>query len=157
MEREYGPANAREGLKRFHAGSAVMVDGLVRCCRRVYDEARELPFQLNSFDVDAGCLEEFAERWLVGWQVEAVERLHVSCEGEELVRVGRVVREKFQRLKRLELDVAVEKGESVGGESLRSVERVEVVVGFDEDWTFSRAERRRVADVVERLFREVKS
>lgn len=152
LELEFGPPTAQLGLKKLHADSAVSLEGLLRSCKLIYDEARGLPFKLYSFDVGSGVdFESVVETWLEDWQVEAIETLHVSCDVEDLAGIGDVVEERMTGLKVLEVDVGGDMEDLTGSvrETGLEVEKIEVVVGFDWDCRVGRERRRALAERLE--------
>lgn len=159
LERRYGPPTADLGLKKYHAGTGISVDGLLRSCRKVYDEARELPFELYSFDVNTEYLQDMVSRWLEPWQVRAIRRMHLHSDYEPLGRVSEVLAgDSLAGLRSLEVDVedtgwdlATWRGERWLREA--KVGRVEVVVGFDQVYWRGRAVKRECAEVLEKKMR----
>lgn len=155
LELEFGPPTAKLGLKKLHADSAVSVDGLLLSCRKVYGEARGLPFKLYTFDIGTGVdLNSVMETWLEAWQVAVIERLHVSCDVGKLGEVGNLVEKWMPGLKHLEMDVG---GEMIDLVWVRGValklETVKILAGFDWDCRVGRQERRVLAERLERAMR----
>ncbi|CZT15383.1 uncharacterized protein RCC_12344 [Ramularia collo-cygni] len=156
LELEFGPPTAKQGLKKLHADSAVWVDGLLRSCGRIYDEARVLPFKLYSFDMGVGVdFKSAVETWLEPWQVAAIERLHVTCDIEGLGKIVDVVRSRMPGLKHLELDVVLDDVTDIvfERETGLDVDSIEVVVGFDWNCRFERQERRVLAEKLEQALK----
>lgn len=168
LEKRYGLPTANEGLKKFHADSSLSVDGLLRSCRRIYGEARALPFKLYSFDVDdehlrnmlTTCdeyLRNMLTTWMEPWQVAHIERLHLSVRGGEVEEMKNTVMEFLPGLKVLEVDFDDEGMVQAFTNSWTGLKigKVEVVAGADRDWGDDRRSRRMMAERLERVMGSV--